>query len=257
MFFQKLIFVISLNAFLQDICGIKLPDTFPKCRIQDENIQECMTKSAQTVISILKNGIPELDFPTLDPFHIDSLLLPDLDGPVTLSQKYSNAILTGLGDIKIINFTIDKSTYRIQAKVTTPQITFYGDYEVSGHILVLPMVGTGKVNFTLSNISSDILLEFNVIEKNEIEYLEITKVHVPIEAEQHYFRYDNLFNGNKTLGDNMNAFLNEHAEEVAADMRPVFEAACDETFEKYLNKLFTNVPLSLTKNVLTVKKYTA
>jgi len=56
--------------------------------------------------------------------------------------------------------------------------------------------------------------------KNGANYLKINNVKVKYELSDVHIHLDNLFNGDKALGDRMNEFLNENWKALAEEVRP-------------------------------------
>lgn len=54
--------------------------------------------------------------------------------------------------------------------------------------------------------------------------------------------FENLFDGNRALGDNMNLFLNENWKEIFEELRVAIEASFADIFKGLVNRLFTTLP---------------
>lgn len=54
--------------------------------------------------------------------------------------------------------------------------------------------------------------------------------------------FDNLYNGNKELGDSTNAFLNENWIDVFTGLRQVLLEAFSLIFQNILNAIFKKIP---------------
>lgn len=57
-------------------------------------------------------------------------------------------------------------------------------------------------------------------------------------------KLDNLFNGDKALGDNINQVMNDNWAEVFADVKPSYEEAFAKIFLSIFNNLLAKVPIS-------------
>lgn len=73
-------------------------------------------------------------------------------------------------------------------------------------------------------------------------HIKVTKLHLDTPTVRSYFKFDNLFNGNKQLGDEMNKFMNENWLDVAKDTKPSFDETLDRVFKQNLDNLFEKVP---------------
>lgn len=54
---------------------------------------------------------------------------------------------------------------------------------------------------------------------------------------------DNLFNGDETLADAMNLFLNDNWKLVAAEMKPALEDTVSRLFKSFSNKIYSQYPI--------------
>lgn len=54
--------------------------------------------------------------------------------------------------------------------------------------------------------------------------------------------FENLFNGDRALGDNMNLFLNENWKEIFAELKPVVEDTFAEIIRHVVNNVFNTFP---------------
>lgn len=61
--------------------------------------------------------------------------------------------------------------------------------------------------------------------------------------ERVYFQYDNLFNGDETLGPNMNKFMNDNWKEIFNEMKGPFEESFGLIFLDITNRVFSRVPI--------------
>lgn len=52
------------------------------------------------------------------------------------------------------------------------------------------------------------------------------------------FNFENLFNGDKHLGDHMNLFLNENWRDIINEVLPSFTDALNQIVKVYLNRFF-------------------
>lgn len=55
----------------------------------------------------------------------------------------------------------------------------------------------------------------------------------------------NLFNGNEILGNSINMFLNQNAQEVIAELRSDLEHGLAQIFKGLWNNVFSKIPLKL------------
>lgn len=79
-------------------------------------------------------------------------------------------------------------------------------------------------------------------EKNGETYMEATNLKLLSKPKHIYYHFDNLFNGDKALGDNMNAFLNDNWEPIYKEVQESFQNAFAEIFQKIISDVFSKYP---------------
>nr|CAD7571078.1 unnamed protein product [Timema californicum] len=140
----------------------------------------------------------------------------------------------------------DLDNYVMNTDVLNPKLELLSDYEISGRILLLPITGKGKCNVTLSELKSHIYQKGEPVFKNGKMYLNDSIFEFKMqELGRMYLDLENLFNGDKALGDNMNAFLNENWWELFKELRPALDEALSQVFHNIANRFFLKVPYDI------------
>lgn len=80
------------------------------------------------------------------------------------------------------------------------------------------------------------------VEKNGKVYLKPVNTKLVFTTTRMYLKLDNLYNGDKLLGDSTNLFLNENWKDVFPEIRPSVFDAFAQILENYLANLFAKVP---------------
>nr|CAD7392774.1 unnamed protein product [Timema cristinae] len=145
-----------------------------------------------------------------------------------------------------ILFVSDLDNYVMNSDVLNPKLELLSDYEISGRILLLPITGKGKCNVTLSELKSHIYQKGEPVFKNGKMYLNDSIFEFKMqELGRMYLDLENLFNGDKALGDNMNTFLNENWWELFKELRPALDEALSQVFHNIANRFFLKVPYDI------------
>lgn len=79
-------------------------------------------------------------------------------------------------------------------------------------------------------------------EKKGKQYLRIKDYKVTILPEKMTFNFENLFNGDKRLGDEINKVINENWEAIFNDVRSSYEESFGLIFKDLGNRVFSRVP---------------
>lgn len=137
-----------------------------------------------------------------------------------------------------------------------------GDYIVDGQILILPIKGNGKSNITMGKlmllpifiivklisftfaVDVDLSIDFVGVpyEKDGASYMKADQIKMTIDTKKMFYKVDNLFNGDKELGDNMNLFLNENWQEIFFEVRDSLGNAYSSVFGDVINGVFSKYP---------------
>ncbi|CAB0010678.1 unnamed protein product [Nesidiocoris tenuis] len=92
-----------------------------------------------------------------DPLHFEKILLDQSSGPVRVKVDFSETDLTGFKNLVIEGISWNGAEMAFNASV--PKLNLYGDYRIQGRVLVLPIVGQGISNITVSDNMNKFLNE--------------------------------------------------------------------------------------------------
>jgi len=223
----------------------KLPKGFKQCKISDPNLNECIRDGLQSAIPHLAKGVPSLGIIPMDPLRITELKIDQGSGPVSIKLNFKDLDIMNLKMLTIDKIKYDSKKYILYIEALPKQsIVLQGNYEITGKVLVLPIVGKGKCKIILDMSKVYGTLIMKPIVKNGMEYLEIDDFSLKFIASKLNFKLDNLFNGDKALGDNMNVFLNENWKELLNELQPAVEAVFATAFkgigQQFLNRIPNN-----------------
>lgn len=183
--------------------------------------------------------------------QIDPLLIKKMDieqggnASVTINLKFRNVNLIGLAKsevYKITGFKEDPEKNKLEIKFKSPLGTIQGPYQINGKILVLPIQGKGNVTLNLENL--DISLKFLTakVERDGKIYMHIERSKFSYDVTGANVNFTNLFNGDKALGDNMNAFLNINWRILLDELKKPITTSFAEVFQKLMNEMFEKTP---------------
>ena len=118
----------------------------------------------------------------------------------------------------------------------------YSDYTGDARILLVPAAGQGKSHLKLENFNITIKMKAGLVEKDSKEYLVINKIKIEFSVSRFWMQFDNLFNGNKQLGDTFNEFLNENWEEIYKEFISDIRNKLETQIKKIINNFFAKNP---------------
>ncbi|KAH1024379.1 hypothetical protein HUJ05_003870 [Dendroctonus ponderosae] len=195
------------------------PSFFPTCFRNDPNLNRCLVEATEMIRPYLAKGIPELKVPPFEPFNIPEIKL----------EQGTSAL----------NFKALLKNFFCTAKIHKMKLA--GDYTVTGKILVAPIQGGGK--FTAGIDSVDVF----VYQKYKTSTRKDGKVHlVPIgtnstiSVQEPKLNLQGLFEGNEELTAATNKAINDNADELVIELKPVLEDLISKILEDLLFKTISN-----------------
>lgn len=215
-----------------------------KCSRSDPQMNVCLKKGLQEVIPTLLNGRQSLNVPPIDPLRITQLQIEQGSGPVSINLTFYDLDIRGIGSAFITDLKADwnKYTINVEGNIRQP-VNLSGRYKISGKVLVLPIQGDGKCNLTLKDVKAKIAVHGKELKKDGKTYMQIEKLKFTFDTTRLFIELQNLFNGDKALGDNMNLFLNENWSDILKELKPAFEEAFAASFKAIAHNVFLKVSM--------------
>ncbi|XP_078051421.1 take-out-like carrier protein, partial [Augochlora pura] len=137
---------------------------------------------------------------------------------------------------------IDWDKCLLTSDAYNPQVDFVADYRIDGKILLLPVRGSGKSNITMYDLKTHNEIHCEKYEKDGVTYIRVTKYDVKFTPKRVTLKFDNLFNGDTILGDQMNRFINENSDLLFKELQSPYEETFGLVFAKISNDFFSRIP---------------
>ncbi|KAJ8723230.1 hypothetical protein PYW08_003142 [Mythimna loreyi] len=227
------VFVLVFLTYIS-LAASSLAPFITKCK---ENDDKCHTESAQKVIPLFADGIPELNVAKHDP-----LLLKHVDASTSnLKLIVTDIVVKGLKNC--IAKKISRGNLKLIVEVQCG-VDFKGKYDMKGQLFLLPIAGNGDLTAKVPNIL--IKVAADVKEKTGKD----GKMHWAVKSWSHTFelnekstvRFDNLFPDNKLLRTTTEDLIAANGNDVITEIGPkVIEALCAQVISG-INHFFLAVP---------------
>ncbi|KAM7361884.1 protein takeout-like [Cochliomyia hominivorax] len=230
------ILVLSLAAaVLADF-----PANINRCHPGDSN---CLIKTTQEVMNTLYGGSRELNLLPFDPLRVNSLVLErNPSSPVNLELKFKDLDLIGMKSIQVKSVKGFNLNGRTEFEALIPELTLKGKYNADGRVLILPIVGNGDAVILCKKIYLKYGFDLKPVEKNGQVFAQLEHVKLEIKPDLVQFQFNNLFNGDKALGDNMNQFVNENWRDIFNELEPGLSKALGLVAKQMFNNVFSKFP---------------
>ncbi|XP_050543635.1 protein takeout-like isoform X2 [Daktulosphaira vitifoliae] len=213
------------------------------CLRDDPSLNECVVRKGSAVISRIVQGDPKYRIPKLDPLIIPEMTIQQGTKQVGLTMRCKNCELHGLKNTKFVKANVDEKKKHVIWNFELDRCMFLGLYSVEGQVLILPIKGDGNANITVTGVTFSYEYDYKLEKKaNNRDYTVITKSDLRFNATGMVLKLENLFNGDKLLGDNMNLFLNENWKDLLKEFGPTIGNALGTVMKNTLGSVSELVP---------------
>ncbi|XP_017893279.1 protein takeout-like [Ceratina calcarata] len=241
---------LSLVSFfaaviLATATAVDLPNNWRICprSLPDDQYYKCVAEAVKDAVVSLAGGLKSFKILPIEPLAVDSVKIGNSQGSVTLKQEYRNIKLHGLTkNLEVKNYHIDWDKCLLSSDSFNPQVDFVADYKIDGKVLLLPVRGSGKSNITMYELKSHNDIYCEKYQKNGETYLRIKKYVVKFNPSRVTLRFENLFDGDSILGEQMNRFINENSDLLFKELQAPYEETFGLVFTKLSNDVFSRVP---------------
>ncbi|KAJ9580232.1 hypothetical protein L9F63_004105 [Diploptera punctata] len=233
-------------ALLQLISSHDLPNDWIKCHRTDPQFNNCVKNAVQHVIRPLGNqGVPSLGLKELEPLEVHEILLQPKgkSSAVSLKITFRNVKVHGISTSNILKFDSHPEKFDMEGETLTPVIRVEADYVMDGQILVLPVTGNGRCNITMYELTTLHDVKGKGVERGGELFMELEKYKVLFSTKRMHGYFDNLFNGDKLLGESVNQVINDNSQLIFNELKPSLEKHLGIVFLNYANGIFKKVPM--------------
>jgi hypothetical protein len=224
----------------------KLPDYIRQCSRNEPQFNDCALKSGREAYPRLVKGDRKLGVPVLDPLFVERVSLTHSG----LQATSINFTITGMkdADLEAVSFDFDRQIIKLSFK--TPRVTLNGRYDIGGRIFGLPMYGQGDYQLVFEGLRCNYSTNYTLSQLADgQQYAVPVDYNVEYDLERAVVHFQNLFNGNKLLGDTMNNLINENWRIVVEDFgKPIFM-----TLGGIVHQILTSVSQKVPYNELFTK----
>lgn len=105
-------------------------------------------------------------------------------------------------------------------------------------MLVLPIQGEGRSNITMTNVKAILKVKGKSVQAKGSTYLQADGVKTTVDPGRMNIHLENLYRGDKRLGDSTNLFLNENWQDIYKELRPSVEDTFAQVLTGIINTFF-------------------
>ncbi|XP_044764566.1 circadian clock-controlled protein daywake-like [Coccinella septempunctata] len=238
--FQGLANRLFNRVALKDVFLNLSSSFFKRCRASDK---VCLKDAIEDGIRKLEKGLPSFGLVPLDPLVIPEMAI-QAGSIVNVQQHYRNVTVTGTKDITLSDAYIDLNKGVLFIAMSYPAFQLDADYNMTGRVLVLPVVGQGKCRINLDKPRPTYKAKFDIFQRKGKRYGRITSQEYHVNAGFARYYFENIFKGDKRLGEEINKVLNDNWKEIYDELVPSYEAAIGSWLSSIANRFFARVPIN-------------
>ncbi|KAF5287444.1 hypothetical protein FQR65_LT12269 [Abscondita terminalis] len=237
--------LLLIATCLGSTLGGKLPSDIKVCRRSDPKLSECFKDAIQDALPKLRNGVPEIDFSPIEPYEIKSLTIDAGSDSMKVVQNYKNMKIYELSNsiIEAASLFHDGDNFYAVLEVLIPITRGEGDYSIDGNLMMLPIKGEGKCSIVFKDSKVALKMNGTKFESGGESFLRINEFHVNFEPALAEFKFDNLFNNDKKLGEAMNTLINQSWRDLFEEVKDPYEQTFADLFKDTTNAIFTKIPV--------------
>ncbi|XP_055918755.1 protein takeout [Eupeodes corollae] len=227
--------VILFSIFVRNVYT-KLPSTLKKCSRNDPDINACIIKAVNMVRPLLATGDLGDGYhtPPLEPLCLDNI---EMGRGRQFRATFSDIQAKGGSDFIIDKLSANTSAIAFDLAITLPKISFTGKYTLRIKLLLLDIQGAGDMKGYFENAKAVVKMRGERYFKNSVEYVRFTKMPIRISVSNMKIQLNNLFNGDKVLGQVGNSIINENQELYLSEIIPGLEKGLSQKFLDIANEI--------------------
>ncbi|KAF7282496.1 hypothetical protein GWI33_002600 [Rhynchophorus ferrugineus] len=208
-------------------CGLvdaNIPSYIKLCKRTDPNVSQCLRESIEYLRPKLKEGIPELNVPSLEPLPLNEIRLNSGPNQARINANISNLLVHGPTTFKINDLKADLKRTRFLTQFTIPTLYFEGNYELDMNVLFIKYQGRGPINGTFTNYVFNCLMKADKTGKSQL-FL------------------GNLFSDNgEVLARASQDLIEQNTDVLIDEIKPTLEQGLAEKFTKIANSIMDRYP---------------
>ena len=183
----------------------------------------------------VKEGIPALGVPALDPLSIGSFGFSEKDEAyVDVEASFEDVVLTGLSTINFTNLSFDDKEFKVSAAATVTNLKGTGDYKLDGTaVKIVPLKGDGDVTVEIDNINMTISLAVTTFDLSDLT-VKVTVSGISFEVGTITVNLANLEGGGE-LGKVLNQILNLLGKKIFDATEPYISDALKSALQNLIN----------------------
>ncbi|XP_022906609.2 protein takeout-like [Onthophagus taurus] len=213
-----------------------LPSYIERCSLSDPKLRDCLIRSIENAVPSIINGDKNYKILSMVPVNIPFVEIQVGEGS---KMKFIDTNFTCFKSMKIQDVDFDKETGKFLLKYVEQKLDASSNYEMDIKLFGTNIKGNGPsfINFGNAFVTYTTYLK-PFTDKNGLEHYKVDNGKVTFNPKEATFDFQNLFDGNESLGGAMNRLFNENWKDLFGILQPTVEnvlaGIMDNAFTNYL-----------------------
>ncbi|XP_014210435.1 uncharacterized protein LOC106640805 [Copidosoma floridanum] len=139
----------------------EVPSYIHVCGRRNPQVDQCIQDSVHALLPKLKNGLPDLDVPPLEPMEMEEMTLAQLD---TFKAVATNCKISGLSNFYYKHYHADFEKKQFDMELVFPEVIMNADYDVKAKILV-PINEKGPIQTVSKDVVAKVVLKYELVQR--------------------------------------------------------------------------------------------
>ncbi|XP_034934943.1 protein takeout [Chelonus insularis] len=234
---SKFVLSIIVISFVATVQSVDLPEFLHVCKRNDPDIDNCIKSSVEHLRPYLVKGVPEYNLPSLEPLLLKEIVIAEGQGGIRIAGKNINAF--GASDFTVASMKADMTNLIYKLDIVLPHLYVDGEYDVDGRILLLPVTGSGRMTGNFTDCTGAVKFTGEIYKNDAgVEYLRVKDdFNLKITVHKGSLKLDNLFGGQKAIGEVINSAINSNFDAILRELKPLIEKALADVFLEVGNSI--------------------
>ncbi|KAF5283930.1 hypothetical protein FQR65_LT13691 [Abscondita terminalis] len=213
-----------------------------QCRKSDPQVNNCLLKSANTLVAYMNRGIPELRLSEPEPLIIDEIGIALGNGPNGYRATFRDIHAYGVSNMTITAVRSDLDTHQFQFTIFIPHISARAKYVSTGVLILVQATGGGDYWGEYDGVRAKVYVRAKPVSKQGKTYLTLQQLKMDFSIKDIKMGVDNVHNGNAVIQAALNLFINSNAQDLLKEMKPDLKKKLMSILSSFMQNMFNSVP---------------
>ncbi|XP_017780270.1 PREDICTED: uncharacterized protein LOC108565358 [Nicrophorus vespilloides] len=213
------------------------------CKKSSEDYTKCLLDAFEHARPYFVSGVPELDFPGIDPLIINVTSVDrTLNELVSIKAVMRDVRVTGLKGVIIDDLKADIDKMVGEIRLTVPRCEMSMEHDVTGQLLIIPLRSRGLFKGNFTNIQMYMRAQFKRFEKDGIEFFAIDKFDTKFRVGDGVIKIVSKNPQLQFSADLITNFYNENPRLVMDAINPIFNDYSNKVIRQEIDNYLAKVP---------------